>query len=198
MKAHNATLIYRLKGGRVQQFNLWVMRLEQPHMLTGATYQSRTKRHFYPRSYAPGDITVGGRLPHEESLQNLSLYIRKHQRAVLNVPNAERFARVNPKAPGFQRLMRLSIPSENILVRGWIPDFSITKKGVFNVAPEFSFNFFVVFDNTARDIGISHRIKKYYDQNDYAKVAAATRQLEKDDFDPVDSDQYDPDRRGGR
>ncbi|MBA3756774.1 MAG: hypothetical protein H0X02_11335 [Nitrosomonas sp.] len=177
MKGSNATLSYKVSGHN-HTFKLWVMEIEQPHMLSGQPYQSRTKRHFYPRSYAPGDIAVSGRCTSQENYQRLSLFIRKHQRAVLNVPATERFARVNTSAPGYQRLMRLSIPSEQLLVRGWIDNFSFTKSGVFAPAPEFKFSFFVVFDNTARDIGISHRIKKYYERGDIA--AARTRRVAED------------------
>ncbi len=175
MKNSNATLTYKVSG-TTRTFPLWVMGVEQAHMLTVNTAQSRTKKQIYPRSYSPGDIAVKGRCESQEAYQRLALYIRFHQRAILNTPTEHRFARVDIDSPGYQRLLRLSIPTEQLLVRGWIDNFSIQKKGVFEPAPEFNFSFFVVFDSTATDIGISHRIKANYAQSDYA----VARKLERE------------------
>jgi hypothetical protein len=162
----NSELYY--KSDKPHSRGLWVMEISQGHELSGSAYQSRTKRHFYPRSYAPGDIVVKGRCSSQEQLQTLSLFIRMHQRAIMAMPRNQRFARINTSSPGYQRLLRLSIPSERLLVRGWVSNFSIIKKGVFDPAPEYTFNFFVVFDNTAQNIALSHRIRRFYDAADYA------------------------------
>jgi hypothetical protein len=112
----------------------------------------------------------------------LAYFIRKHQRSILNVPFNERFTRVNTTNPGYQRLMRLSIPTEDMVLRGWVTSFSLSKKGVFDPAPDYTFNFFVVFDGTAASIGISHRIKKFYDATDYA---AGVRQVPQEKNDVI-------------
>lgn len=148
------------------------MEFNQPLMLSGSSAQSRTRKHFYPRSHAPGDINVRGRCESQHHYQRLAQFIRKHQREMVSMPPNERFTRINTTNPGYHRLLRLSIPHEPLYVRGWIEDFSITKRGVHDPAPQYSFNFFVVFDQSARDIGISHRIQKYYSAADSRTGAA--------------------------
>lgn len=167
----NALLSWEDENG-THRHVLWVMEYSQPQQLTGSKAQSRTKAHFYPRAHAPGNITVSGRCESQADYQRLALFIRRHQRSILNVPHNERFARINTTNPGYKRLLRLSIPTENLYVRGWIDKFSISKKGVFEPVPEYRFDFFVVFDATAVDIGISHRIRSYYSASDYTTAAA--------------------------
>lgn len=161
---HNCSLYYEADG-KPDAFALWVMGVEQTHNLTGTSAQSKGKKMFYPRAYAPGDLSVKGRVRDEAELQRLALFIRKHQRNLINTPFDERFARIHTDNPGYKRLMRISIPTEGIAIRGWIDSFSVAKKGYKNVAPEFTFDFFVVFDQTAVDIGISSRLQKYYDMD---------------------------------
>lgn len=161
-KGKNCNLSYTAND-IAHSFPLWVMKIEQGHTLSGQSAQSKNMKHFYPRAYSPGDISVSGRCEDETEWQKLAYFIRAHQRNLINTPFDERFARINTSNPGYKRLMRLSIPDEAMSVRGWIDTFSIAKKGFTNVAPEFSFDFFVVFDYTATDIGISSRVQKYYD-----------------------------------
>jgi len=142
---------------------LWVMKLSQSHSLSGSSHQSKHAKFFYPRAYAPGNMSVSGRLRDEREWQSLAFFIRNHQRELANIPFDQRFSRINGKNDGYKRLMKLSVPSEGIALRGWIDTFKIAKKGYKNVAPEYSFDFFVVFDNTATNIGISSRVQKYYD-----------------------------------
>jgi hypothetical protein len=147
----------------------------------------------------PGDITVRGRCESQRHYQQLGQFIRKHQREMVNMPPDERFSRINTINPGYHRLLRLSIPHEPLYVRGWIDNFAITKRGVHDPAPEYSFNFFVVFDQSARDIGISHRIQKYYNAAD-SRTGSATEPFHGTrDSDYIGSMPTDfaPGRRGG-
>ena len=60
LRGVNAELFYRDEKGEHSR-GLWAMEISQEHRLSGSTQQSRQKRLFYPRSYAPGDIMVKGR-----------------------------------------------------------------------------------------------------------------------------------------
>ena len=73
----------------------------------------------YPRSYAPGNISITGRCESQTKYQELSLFIRKHQIAIIDSPVTDRFARLTSgNLSGFHRLLQLSIPKEGILQRG--------------------------------------------------------------------------------
>ena len=173
--SHNCTLSYTVNG-TLHGFALWVMELAQPHNLSGSSSQSKHKKMFYPKAYAPGNLSVSGRVRDERELQKLAYYIRAHQRQLINTPFDERFSRINTNNGGYKRLMRIAVPSEGISIRGWIDTFSIAKKGYPNVAPEFKFDFFVIFDDTATDIGISSRVKKYYDMDLGVSLRSPSRQ----------------------
>ena len=60
--------------------------------------------------------------------------------------------------------------------------FSVVNRGVFDPAPEYTFNFFVVFDSMSEDIGISHVIKDVYNQDDNVYANRKKRALS-----PIDS-----------
>ncbi len=73
----------------------------------------------YPRAYAPGNLTVKGVCQSQTSYHELSLFLRKHQVALINSPVTDRFARLSTgNTSGFHRLLQLSIPTEGVLVRG--------------------------------------------------------------------------------
>lgn len=130
----------------------------------------------YPRSYAPGEIQINGICQSHTRYHELSLFIRQHQIAIVDSPVTDRFARVNSgNTTGFRRLLQLSIPSEGILQRGWIDEFRVVNKGVFDPAPEYQFSFFVVFDQLGLDMGISHQIKAAYDSDDLVQINVAPR-----------------------
>jgi hypothetical protein len=93
--------------------------ISQPIALSAQKHQSRLYSQVYPRSYAPGNITVSGKCSSQTSYHELSLFIRKHQLAIINSPVTDRFARLSTgNTSGFRRLLQLSIPTEGILVRG--------------------------------------------------------------------------------
>jgi hypothetical protein len=68
----------------------------------------------------------------------------------------------NANAVGNRMLMWLTIPSEYISVKGWIPVFQRINRGVFEPAPEYTFDFYVAFDRLSADPLISHAIREFY------------------------------------
>lgn len=139
---------------------LWVIAISQPHQINGSRHQSMHQAHWYPRSYAPGDITVETRCRTQRDYQRLSNLVRLHHRVMLETPGLRFSNRVN--TTGRRHLMLLHIPSENITVRGWIPSFTITKRGVHDVAPECNFTFFTALDPYSSDPIISHKIREWW------------------------------------
>ncbi len=165
-KGANGTLTYSTPDGTFSKA-LWVNRVTQPIQLSVSKHQSRKYSQVYPRSYAPGNITVDGICQSHTKYHELSLFIRRHQIAIIDSPVTDRFARLaTGNTSGFRRLLQLSVPTEGILVRGWIDGFNVVNKGHFDIAPQYNFDFFVVFDSMSEDIGISHTIKGVYNEDD--------------------------------
>jgi hypothetical protein len=162
--ARNATLSYNYNN-TVRQIDLYVNTLAQPHRLTGASAQSRLAKQFYPRAYAPGNMTVEGVCRNEREYQQLALFIRQHHRVLINTANPIMFTRAG--TTGYNRLLRLNVPSEGILYRGYIENFSVSKRGVFNVAPPFEFEFVVIFDPHAKAITPSTLVRQFYQDLGY-------------------------------
>lgn len=147
-------------SGFAQRFNINITSIAQPQSLEGTQAQSRNKRHFYPRSHMPGDIAVAGYCTTLDDYHNLAYFIRKHQLALLNAPADVRFQ--FPNSADSKLLLRLDVPTENNHWSGFIKNFTVTKKGIHVVAPTYTFDFVVVFDNTAVNFGLSNRIMRYY------------------------------------
>lgn len=173
-RGKNALLSYEVEGIK-QTHKLWVMKVSQDNRLSGAKHQSRIKAHFYPRAHAPGNMMLSGRCHSQEDYQQLAKFIRIHHRHIINAPDTEMFHRFDNGNPGYLRLLRLSIPSENIYIRGWVDTFMIQKKGVFEPAPEFQLSFFIVFDHLAQNFAISHRIRQYYDNEPVSGIRSANQ-----------------------
>lgn len=147
---HNATLDYRAISANgkkyvARQFFLYVEKLSQSHTLSGSSSQGRYSKHFYARSYAPGDMELKVRCRSQDDYQNLALFVREHQRTLVAQPG--KFEVTSSASAGFKRLLRLSVPSENIFYHGWIKTITISKKGVFEQAPECTLTYTVAFDN---------------------------------------------------
>jgi len=140
--------------------NIIITSIEQGLQLDGSTAQSRRMRQFYPRSHVPGDLVVNGICRSQEEYQQLAYFIRHNQWAILGTPGGN-FQRIHSVSTN--RLLLLDVPTENNQWRGFIKTFGMTKKGVHDPAPTYTFNFVVVFDDLAQNLGISSRIKKYYD-----------------------------------
>lgn len=142
MATYTAYLRYRNLEGNLTHFNLWVMEYSQPHHLAGSDAQSKLYKHFYPRSYAPGNITVKGRVPDQEVYDNLAKYIRSHHELLMD-PRVSGASNLNS---GTQLpLFSFGVPSEGIAVQGFIVNFEAGAKR-WNVAPEFTFDFTVIKD----------------------------------------------------
>lgn len=154
-------LSYNLGAGNASNtFDLWIDSITQSNSLSGNSSQSRLTKHFYPHAHMPGDYVLEGTASSQKDYQNLAIYIRNHQVAMMNQPVDESFTRV--AGAGFRRLLTLSVPSEGLWIRGFVPRFTLTKRGVFEPAPKFTFNFFVVFDSHSTDIRLSSEIRKYF------------------------------------
>lgn len=174
MAGQNAYLQYEADGATHTLF-LYVDVVAQPLSVTGSTAQARLSRQFYPRAHSPGDITIQGRCLTQSDLQRLGLFVRQHQRTLINTPGSILFNRINTSSQGYRRLMKLYVAREGILVRGFIPRFTIEKRGVFDPAPKYTFNFTVVFDPYAENIGVSAATRKYYTNADnYSSNKAVT------------------------
>jgi hypothetical protein len=165
MAGQNAYLSYEA-GGTTHQLPLYIQSIAQPLQVTGSTAQGRVSRQFYPRAHAPGDIAVNGQCLSQADYQRLALFIREHQRMLINTPGTVMFNRTSTNSEGYRRLMKLYVIKEGVLVRGFIPRFTITKKGHFDPAPKYSFNFTVIFDPYAENIAVSSAVRKYYSDAD--------------------------------
>lgn len=139
----NAYLQFQDITGNTNTFAMWVMQYTQAHQLAGQEYQSKLFKHFYPRSYSPGDMMVTGRVPYQNDYDNLAEFIRSHQITMMGQPGLSNIADGNSSST--LSLMILGIPSEGIEVSGIVKQFQAGAKR-FNVAPEFQFNFFIVQD----------------------------------------------------
>jgi hypothetical protein len=182
-KGANAYLsFYRDKKQYVH--TLWVTRIEQPHQVSGARHQSQHQAHWYPKSYQPGDISVTVRCRTQEDYQRLANLVRLHHRTLLETPGLRFSGKKN--STGLRHLMLFRVQSEAISVRGWIPSFTISKKGVFDVAPECTFAFFTAIDPYSSDPIISHQIREWWNPNKLKPV--------KDPFE-IDPEQGKPGRK---
>lgn len=151
-KRPNGYLSFTNRADTTVYHSLWVNDISQSLELTGTPAQSTWTRKFYPRSFAPGAITVNGVCSSQRDYQDLANFIRSHHIDLMATSNPIPFA----------KFMRLSIPSEALSVRGWIPKFTISKKGVFEPAPNFTFSFSVGFDHHSTPVEISHSVKKWF------------------------------------
>lgn len=158
--AHQWGSLSYTADGQFQSHNIFITSISQAQTLDGSSAQSRNGRHFYPRAHMPGDVVVNGYCRSQESYQQLAYFVRHHQRLILNTPNDVRYQ--FPNSVGSKRLLTLDVPTENTHWRGFIKTFGMNKKGVFEPAPTYSFNFMVIFDGTSENIGISNRVMRYY------------------------------------
>lgn len=138
--SYNAFLRYTTPKGKTLQYNMWVMEYSQPHQVSGNSSQARMYKHFYPKSYSPGDIAVTGRVRTQLDYNNLARYIRGHHEAMMAVPGGS-----NLSSGSILPLIKLFITAEGINVDGFVKSFQAGAKR-FNVAPEFQFSFTVIKD----------------------------------------------------
>lgn len=151
-KGTSATLSYR-HGGELKAYTLWLNKVSQEHSLQGETHQGLLSNHFYPKSYSPGDYQLTGYHDGQGDLQELALFIRGHHEALIehvggfNTQNRS----IAQNSSAFSLLMYLTIPSEGIACRGWVASFTITRMGVIERTPNFSFPFTVIYDTHSAD-----------------------------------------------
>jgi len=147
-------------------FQLWITKISQDNMLSGITAQSATTRHFYPRSYGPGDYQVVGIMPSQELYQELAVWIRLHQEYVINSFAINTTKLETRSVIDSSGLLTLKIPSEQINVVGWISYFSLIKTGVFAPAPEYEFSFTIARDQDSNNAKFSDQMSKIYGGKD--------------------------------
>lgn len=152
--------------------SIFITSITQPHTLSGSTAQSVAQRHFYPRSHIPGDVEVQGICLSQDEYQRLSVFIRKHQRALVNTPNDVRYQ--FPNSQDSKRLLLLDVPTENTFWRGFVKTFGMTKKGVHVPAPTYTFNFVVIFDQTSENFALSNRVTRFYNSGTRSTPAATS------------------------
>jgi hypothetical protein len=140
--------------------HLWITEIEQPHQMTGTRVQGHHTAHWYPRSYAPGNYQITINCRNDRDQQRLANLVRLHHKTMLETPGIRFSSRVG--STGNRHLLFLRIDSENIKVRGWIPAFQITKRGVHHVAPQVTFDFFPAIDPYSSDPIISHQIREWW------------------------------------
>lgn len=143
--------------------SLWVTNINQQNSLDGQSYQSKFTRHFYPRYYSPGEYTITCIASSQELYQQVAQFVRAHHKVLssytLNATNQ------NPNIIS-NTFMNLIIPFEQINVMGFIENFKLTKRGVYDPAPSFSFGFIPLQDKTSKNnTGISQIIQRYYNSN---------------------------------
>lgn len=159
--AKNGQLSYTADG-QTHSVQVYIEKFSQPLTLSGTTAQTRLSRQFYPRAFSPGNGNITARATSQAEMQRFSKFVRDHHITMVNTPSTMAFTRTDSQSPGYQRLMRLYIAGEDILWRGWIPNFTLSKKGVMEPAPEFSFQFYVVFDMHATNIYGSRQVTKLW------------------------------------
>ena len=164
-KLPNASLTYYIVddvgNGTPYGIDIWVDVVSQTNQLSGESSQSRMTKHFYPRAHMPGNYVIEGTCESQSAYAKLAQFIRKHQLAMMNQPVGQDFSRIASHT-GYRRLLTLSIPTESIWIRGFVPRFTIQRHGVFEPAPKFNFDFFVVFDQHSTDLRLSSDIRKYF------------------------------------
>lgn len=138
--SYNSYLKYTPIGKSALRYNMWVTEYSQPHALSGSSQQSKMYKHFYPKSYSPGDIAIIGRVRDQTDYNNLAIFIRKFHLELMSAPGASNAAG-GKQVP----LMTLYIQGEGLNVQGLVGSFQAGAKR-FNIAPEFRFNFTVIKD----------------------------------------------------
>jgi hypothetical protein len=167
---------------------LWVEQLEQPHQVTGSRHQSLHVNHWYPKSYAPGNLTITVRCSSQRDYQHLANFIRRHHRLMLETPGLRFSGKAN--STGLRHLLLFRMPSENLTLRGWVPTFTLTKRGVFDPAPQYPIGFFVAIDPLSSNPIISHQIREYWNPAKMKPVDLAA--IDPDQSKPNRNDPNDP------
>lgn len=137
--SYNSFLKYTNIQGKTLTYNMWVMEYSQTHALAGTSAQSKMFKHYYPKSYSPGNVSVIGRVRTQSDYNNLGTYIRNFHITLMN--SSGRSNAGSKQLP----LMMLFINGEGLNIQGIPASFQAGAKR-FNVAPEFRFDFMVIKD----------------------------------------------------
>jgi len=144
--------------------DLWIEKLTQDNGIEGQSYQSRFTRHFYPRYYSPGNLSVSCITNSQEKYQEMAMFIRSHHKFMANLPTSTYANAFDNGMSPF--LMTLSIPNEGILMQGIVDSFNLNKKGVFDPAPKFNLNFIILYDSsTSKNASLGVQTKTWYESN---------------------------------
>jgi hypothetical protein len=191
-KNTNASLSF-FRNNKHYVHTLWVTLITQPHQVSGSKVQSMHVAHWYPRSYQPGDLSITIRCRTQADYQRLANMVRLHHRTMLETPGL-RFSG-KPNSKGLRHLLFFRCPSEALSVHGWISSFTLTKRGVHDVAPEYTFNFFTAIDPYSSDPIISHQIREYWNPSKM-KPEADPWTIDPDKGKPGRDDNPSPDHPG--
>lgn len=148
------------RNNKLYVHTLWITEIAQEHNITGKRAQSMHVAHWYPKSYAPGDIQITVRCRTQKDYQRLANLVHFHHHTMLETPGLRFSGRRN--STGLRHLMLLRVPSESLTIHGWIPTFTLTKRGVFDPAPQYQFGFFAAIDPYSSNPIISHQIREYW------------------------------------
>ena len=140
---------------------LWVTKIGQDNQLQGVTHQSPTTRHFYPRSYAPGVISITAQAASQVEYQTIAVFIRAHQEMMITGGIVQIYTSAS-QVSGYQHLLQLIIPEEGMYLQGWINQFALIKKGVFDPAPIFQFGYNIARDYHSTNVEISHALRQWF------------------------------------
>ena len=140
---HPNAVIFYFDDDQIQRDQmLWVMDIYQTYGMAGSTSSAKYYRHWYPMNFNMGPMTIKGRVRTQTDYNNLSEFIRRHQRLMASESGQ---TNIRGDAQDDLHLMRLEIKSEAVFVDGFIKNFKADQHR-FNVAPEFTFDFEVIRD----------------------------------------------------
>lgn len=154
----NAVLRYYNEDDQLELMYLWVMSIEQGYGMAGTSASAKYYSHWYPLNFNMGPLVVTGRVPYQVDYNNLSEYIRRHQRLMASEAG---YTNIKGDTEHALNLLRFELKSEGVFVDGFIKSFNARQKR-FDVAPEFTFEFEVIKDGfqdiAVKDSMISHAI----------------------------------------
>jgi hypothetical protein len=140
---YNARLEFVDAAGITHVRPVWVDKIRQTHAIAGETHQSLAYSHFYAKNNQPGPMRVEGRVPDQARYSALADFIRDHHLLVVNQQRGGSNLLLTSNTMSF---IRMTIPSEGLVVEGLIEAFEASRKR-FNVAPPFEFDFRVIKDH---------------------------------------------------
>lgn len=167
--ARNGHLSY-INNGTTNSMDIYIEKVAQPFGVSGISIQTRLSNQWYPRGNAIGNMTITARATNQDEYQSFSRFVREHQLTMINTSGIA-FTNATTTSTGYRRLLGLTIDNELISLRGWIPQFTMIKQGILSFAPQFQFQFYVVFDDHSVSISTSAALAKTYWNSANAKAS---------------------------